>query len=127
MNIKQKVWLKLQQMSIYIFSNQSFESIDYLYYPANISLDGDALKTSWIHCSSSSSEDVFKTSWSRPIYSSWPYVFKTSCKSVFKGSSRRLQDIFKTSCQDVFKTSSKRLQDIFKTSSRRIIKLNCSC
>ena len=134
MNIKQKVWLKLQQMSIYIyiFSNQSFESIDYLYYPANISLDGDALKTSWIHCSSSSSEDVFKTSWSRPIYYSWQIlkpslrcfqdVFKTFCKTAFETSSRGLQDVLKISSrrlQDIFKTSCK---DIFKTFLRCIIK-----
>ena len=98
-------------------------------YPANIRLDEDVLKTSfvfvftrrlqdeYVRLSLTSSEDVFKTSWSRPIYLSWPYVFKTSSRrlqDVFKTFSRRLQDIFKTSCKD-----------IFKTFSRRTIRLNC--
>ena len=122
--------------------------------PANIRLDEDVLKTSFVfrRCL----QDVFKTSWSRPIYPSWLYVFKkssrrfedifkTSCKNVFKTSSKRLaktssrhlQDILPKRLQDVFKTSSrrlqKRLQDIFKTSCkdafkmfwRCIIRLNC--
>ena len=51
--------------------------------PANIRLDEDVLKTSfvfvfrrrldqdeYVHLSLTSSEDVFKTSWSRPIYPS---------------------------------------------------------
>ena len=110
--------------------------------PANIRLDEDVLKTSWRRLSSSSSEDgliktnmfalalhIQKTSsrrlgqnqYIRPGYTSsrrlqdvcLQDVFKTSCKSIFKKSSRCLQD--------VLKTSSKHLQDIFKTSSRRII------
>ena len=119
-------------------------------FPANIRLDEDVLKTSfvfvfktssrrldqdeYVRLSLMSSEDVFKTSWSRPIYSSWLYVFKQPSRSFAKTSSRRFQDAFKTSCKKVFKTSSRRLQDvlktsskrpqtIFKTSSRRIIKL----
>ena len=107
--------------------------------PANIPLDEDVLKTSfvfvfgrrldqdeYVRFSLTSSEDVFKTFWSRPIYSSWLYVFKTSSRrfqDVFKTSSRRFEDVFKTSSRRLVK----RLQDIFKTSSRRIIKLNCSC
>ena len=137
MNIKQKVWLKLQQLSIYIyiFSNQSFESIDYLYYPANISLDGDALKTSWIHCSSSSSEDVFKTFWWIWIYSPWSYVFRrrlqdvliktnilllANPQAVFKMFSRRLQDFLQNRLRDIFKRSSRRFEDFFETSSRHL-------
>ena len=93
--------------------------------PANIRLDEDVLKTSFVLVLRRRLQDVSiktniftllirlqKTSWSRPIYLSWSYVFKTS--------SRRLQDIFNTSSrrfQDVLKTFSKRLQDIFKTSS----------
>ena len=89
--------------------------------PANIRLDEDVLKMSfvfvfrrrldqdeYVRLSLTSSEDVFKTSWSKPIYSSWPYVFKTS--------SRRFQHVFKTSCKSVFKTSSRRLP---KMSSKR--------
>ena len=107
-------------------------------FPANIPLDEDVLKTSFVFffrrrlekvfktywsrriCSPSltSSEDVFKMSWSRTINLSWPYVFKTSSRRLRDVLPRRLQDIlqkrlqdiFKTSCQDVFKTSSKRLQ-----------------
>ena len=84
--------------------------------PANIRLDEDVLKTSfvfvftrrllqdkYIHFTHTSSEDVFKTSWSRPIYSSWSYDFKTSSRGF----------------QNIFKTSSKQLQDFFKISSRR--------
>ena len=118
-------------------------------YPANIRLDGNVLKTSFI----SSSEDVLKTSSSRRIYSPNSYflrrrlqdiLIKTNIivlvirlQDVFKASSRRLQDIFKTSSkhfQDIFKTSSRLFEDVFKTSCKdlfktfpkRIIKLNCS-
>ena len=74
--------------------------------PADIHLDEDVLKTSFVFVFRRRLQDVFKTSWSRPIYSSWPYVFKTSL--------RCLQDIFKTSCKD-----------IFKMFSRRTTRLNC--
>ena len=100
-------------------------------FPANIRLDEDFLKTSFVFIFRRRLQDVLiktnmfslalrlqKTSWSRPIYLSWPYVFKTS--------SRRLQDVLKTSSrclQDIFKTSYK---NIFKTFSRRTIKLICS-
>ena len=105
-------------------------------FPANIRLDEDVLKTSFVFVFRRRLQDVLiktnmfalalrlqKTSWSRPIYSSWPYVFKTSSRrfqDVFKTSSRRFQDVFKTSCKNVFKTSSRRLQDVFKTPSRRL-------
>ena len=128
-------------MSIYIFSNQSFESIDYLCYPANIRLDEDVLKTPWIHLSSlfsedvfktssrrldqdeyihfshSSSEDVFKTSWSRPIYSSWPYVFKMSWRRFQDVLPRRLQDVLQKRLQDIFKTSYKLSSRCFQSVS----------
>ena len=95
-------------------------------HPANICLDEDVLKTSfvfvfrrrldqdeYVRLSLTSSKDVFKTSWSRPKYSSWLYVFRTS--------SRRFQDVFKTSCQDVL---SRRLQDVFKTSCKNVFKIS---
>ena len=121
------------------------------YYPANIRLDEDVLKTSFVsvfrrRLQKTSSEDVFKTS-SRPIYSSC-HMSSRSLQDVFKTSSRRFEDVFKTSSkrlQDIFKASSRRLQhvsktssrclqdifktsckDIFKTFSRRTIKLICS-
>ena len=99
--------------------------------PANIRLDEEVWKTSFVFvfwrrlqdvliktnmfALALRLQDVFKTSWSRPIYSSWLYVFKKS--------SRRFQDVFKTSSrcfEDVFKMSSKHLQDLFKASSRRL-------
>ena len=113
--------------------------------PANIRLDEDVLKTSFVFVFRrrfqdvfiktnifailiTSSEDVFKTSWSRPVYSSWSYVFKTSSRRLAKTSSRRFQDVFKmfsrrlakTSSRHLAKTSSRYLQDVFKTSSKRL-------
>ena len=95
--------------------------------PANIRLDEDVMKTSfvfvfrrrldqdeYVRLSLTSSEDVFKTSWSRPIYLSWPYVFKPSSRRLAKTSSRHLQDVFKTfwrRLQDVLQSY---LQDVFK-------------
>ena len=88
-------------------------------YSANIHLDEDVLKTSFIfvfrrrlhqdeHALALRLQNVFKTFWSRLIYSSWLYVFKTF--------SRRLgQDQY----IPLGYTSSRRLQDIFKTPSRR--------
>ena len=102
-------------------------------FPANICLDEDFLKTSFVFVIRGRLQDIFKVSWLRLIYSSWSYIFKTY--------SRRLQDVFKTSCQNIFKTSSRRLaktssrypqnafktfcKDVFKTFSRRIIRVNC--
>ena len=73
-------------------------------HPANICLDEDVLKTSFVFVFRRRLQDVFKTSLSRPIYSSWPYVFKTS--------SRRFQDVFKTSSRLLAKMSSRRFQDV---------------
>ena len=86
---------------------------------ANIRLDEDVLKTSFIfvfrrrldqdeyvHLSLMSSEDVFKTSSRR--------LGQDQYIRLGHMSSRRLQDIFKTSCKD-----------IFKTFSRRTTRLNC--
>ena len=111
--------------------------------PANIRLDEDVLKTSFVfvfrrrlprqiyslysYVSRRRLQDVLKTPWSIPIYSSWPYVFKTFSRRLQSVLQNSLQDIFTTSCQDVLKTFSKplqdvlqkRLQDIFKTSSTR--------
>ena len=73
--------------------------------PANIRLDEDVFKTSFVFVFRRRLQDVFMTSWARPIYSSWPYVLKTS--------SRRFQDIFKTSSRRLPKTSSRRLEEVW--------------
>ena len=91
--------------------------------PANIRLDEDVLKTSFVFVFRRRLQDVLikanmfalalrlqKTSW-RSIYSSWRYVFKTSSRCFQDVLQKRLQDIFKTS----WKTSSGHLQDVFKT------------
>ena len=96
-------------------------------YPANIRLDEDVLKTSfvfvfrrrldqdeYIRLSHSSSEDVLKTSSRR--------LDQDQCICLGDMSFRRLQDVFKTfsrRLQDVSKTSSRPLQGVFKTYSRR--------
>ena len=93
-------------------------------YPANIRLDGNVLKTSFI----SSSEDVLKTSSSRRIYSPNSFVFRRRLQDILIKTNIiilviRLQDVFKTSSrhlQDFFKTFSRHLQDIFKTFWRRL-------
>ena len=114
------------------------------YIPANIRLNEDVLKTSfvfvfrrrldqdeYVRLSLRSSEDVFKMSWPKRIYSSWPYVFKTSPRHLQDVLPRRLQDVFKMSSrrlekllQEIFKTSSRRFEDVFKTSSRRLAKIS---
>ena len=96
--------------------------------PANIRLDEDVLKTSfvfvftrrlnqdeYIHFTHTSSEDVFKTSSRRLDQDQYIRLGHTT--------SRRPREVFKTSWENIFKTSSKYLQDVFKT---YIIKLNCS-
>ena len=88
------------------------------YFPANIRLDEDVLKTSsrrvdqdeYIRLSHSSSEDVFKTSSSRLDQDHYNRLGHTS--------SRRFQDVFKTSSRCLAKTSSRRLQNVFKTSAK---------
>ena len=81
-------------------------------FPANIRLDEDVLKTSfvfvfrgrridqdeYIRSSQTSSEYVLKTSSRHPDQDQYFCLGHTS--------SRRLQDLFKTSCQGVFKTYS---------------------
>ena len=93
-------------------------------HPANIRLDEDVLKTSfvfvfrrrldqdeYVRLSLTSSEDVLvKTNIS---------VLAICLEDVFKTFSRRLQD--------VFKTSSRRFQDVFKTSSRCPAKISSRC
>ena len=106
------------------------------YFPANICLDEDVLKTSFVFrrrldqdeyiCLSNMSSRYLQDVQSRPIYSTWSYVFKTSCKNVFikvlKRSSRHLHDVLQRYIQDVFKMYHQvkpflltRLRDIFNT------------
>ena len=102
------------------------------FFPANIRLDEDVLKTSFVFDFRRRLQDVLiktnmfalalrlqKTSSRRlqdVLVKTNIFVLAIRLQDVFKTFSRRLQDIFKTSCKD-----------IFKTFSRRIIKLNCSC
>ena len=104
------------------FSNKSNLFIGRL-FPANIRLDEDVLKTSFVFVFRRRLQDILiKTN-----------MF-TLASCLQKTSSRRLQEVLvKTNMfvlairlQDVFKTFARRLQDVFKTSSRRIIKLNYS-
>ena len=112
--------------------------------PANIRLDEDVLKTSFLFVFRRLLQDVLiKTN----IFAYLIRLQKTSSRrlqdiliktniivlvirlqDVFKTSLRRLQDVlprhpqnvFKTSCKNVFKISSRRLQYVFKTSSRHL-------
>ena len=100
---------------------------------ANIRLDEDVLKTSFVFIFRRRLQDILKTSWSRRIYSPYSYVFRRRLQdvlikinifvlvirlqNVFKTSSRHLQDVLLRRFQEVFKTSSGRLA---KTSSRRL-------
>ena len=124
------------------FISTMAEIRDQSHYPANIHLDEDVLKTSFVFVSS------------RRIHSPYSYVFRRRLEdvliktnifvlvirlqdvlprrlqNVFKTFWRRLLDVLKTFSkrfQDIFKTSSWRFEDVFKTFSRRIIKLNCCC
>ena len=94
-------------------------------YPANIRLDEDVLKMSFVFVFKRRLQDVLmktniflliirlqKTSSRRlqdVLVKTNIFVLAIRLQDVFKTFSRRLQDIFKTSCQDVFKTSSRRL------------------
>ena len=118
---------------------------------ANIRLDEDVLKTSfvfvfrrrlqktasrrldqdgYIHLTHTSSEDVFKTSSRRLEQDQYIRLGHTSSRRLAKTYSKRLQDVFKTSCKNVFKTSSRhlgktfwrRLQNVFKTSCKNAFK-----
>ena len=95
-------------------------------YPANIRLDEDVLKTSFVF--------VFRRRLGQDQYIRRGYtssrrfqdVFKTSCKNVFKTSSRRLQDVLQRYLQEVFKTYHQvklflltRLWEAFNTFLRR--------
>ena len=102
-------------------------------FPANIRLEEDVLKTSFVLILGRRLQDIFRTSSSRRIYLPYSYVFRRCLQDVlmktnilvlvirlqdvFKTFSRRLQDVLPRRLQNVFKTSSKRPQDVFKTSS----------
>ena len=107
-NIAQLFWQTCQKhLTMYITS----------YFPANIRLDEDVLKTSWKRLSSSSLEDVFKTSSRLLDQDEYVRLSLTSSEDVWVKTNIfvlaiRLQDVFKTSCRNVFKTSSRRLQDV---------------
>ena len=115
-------------------------------YPANICLDEDVLKTSFVFVFSRRLQDVFKTN----MFALALRLQKTPSKRLqdvlvntnifvltirlqdafktfsrgFKTSSRRLPETSSRHLQNVLKTSSKRLQDalknVFKTSSRSL-------
>ena len=114
------------------------------YFPANIPLDEDVLKTSWRYLDQGEYVRLSLTS-SRCLQDVLVkiniFVLAIRLQDVFKTSSirlakmlwrrfqdvlqKRLQDIFKTSSrrfEGVFKTSSRHLQDVFKTSSKRLEK-----
>ena len=109
-----------------------------LYYPidndpANIRLDEDVLKTSFIFVFRRRLQDVFKTSWSRRIYSPNSYVFRRRLQDVLIKTNIvvlviRLLDVLPGSLQNVLKRSSRHLakvpsrhlQDVFKTLSKSL-------
>ena len=108
-------------------------------FPANIRLDEDVLKTSFVFIFRRRLEDAFKTNmfalalrlqktssrrFQVVLVKTNTFVLAIRLQEVFKTFSRRLQDDLQKRLQDIFKTSCK---DIFKMFSRRIIKLNCSC
>ena len=117
-------------------------------FPANIRLDEDVLKTSFVfvfrrrldqdeyvclslNLQKTSSRRLGQDQYIRLGYTSsrrLQDVFKTSSRRLAKTSSRHLQDVFKTSCKNVFKTSSRRLRHVLKKSSRclqDIFKTSC--
>ena len=102
-----------------------FEQVFTSLYPANIRLDEDFLKTSFVFVFKTSSRHLDQDEYSRLTHTSSEdvliktniFVLAISLQNVFKTS---CQDVFKTSYKNVFKISSRRLQDIFKTSSRRL-------
>ena len=87
--------------------------------PANICLDEDVLKTSFVF--------IFRRRLGQDQYIRLGHTSSRRLQDVFKTSSRRFQDVLPRYLQDVFKTSSRRLaetssrylQDVFKKSSRR--------
>ena len=87
--------------------------------PANILLDEDVLKMSFIL--------AFKTFWSRRMCSPQPNVFRRRLGQdhyirLSNTSSRRLQEVLQKCLQDIFKTSSRHFEDVFKTSCKDIFK-----
>ena len=97
-------------------------------YPANIRLDEDVLKTSFVFVFRRRLQDVLiKTN----MFTLALRLQKTSSRRlgqdqyICRGhmSSRRLQDVFKTCSgrlQDLFKASSRSFEDVFKMSSRHL-------
>ena len=87
-------------------------------FPANIRLDEDVLKTSFIFAFRGRRLDQDEyirssqtSSESRPIFLSWPYVFKTSSRPLQDVLPRRLQDIFSLVLR-LQNTSGRRRQDV---------------
>ena len=94
-------------------------------FQANIRLDEDVLKMSFVFVFKRRLQDVLmKTN----IFLLIIRLQKTSSRRLGQDqyirlgytSSRRLQDVFKTSSRRLAKTSSRHLQDVFKTSSKRL-------
>ena len=104
----QWILLALEKCSSYGIIFESLDKTVAVYVhniPANIHLDEDVLKMSFV---------VFRRRFDQDEYICLGHTSSRSFQDVLKMSSRCLQDIFKTSCKDVFKTF-----------SRRIIRLNC--
>ena len=91
-----------------------------LYYPVNIRLDEDVLKTSFVF--------VFRRRLNQDEYVRLkPYIFRRRLQDVLVKTNIfvlaiRLQDVFKTSCQDIFKTFSRRLNNVFQKRLQDILK-----
>ena len=98
---------------------------------ANIRLDEDVLKTSFVFVfrrrldqeefvrfSLTSSEDVFKTSSRRLSQEQYVRPGHTFSRRLQDVLPRCLQDVYKTSSRRLAKTSSRYLQDVLKTSWR---------
>ena len=95
-------------------------------HPANIRLDEDLLKTSFVFRRRLDQDKhvcLSLTSSKRLGQDQYIRLGRTSSRRFQDALHKRLQDVLK----NVFKTFSRRLEDVLKKSSRRIIKLNCSC
>ena len=82
--------------------------------PANIRLDEDVLKTSFVF--------VFRRRLQDVLVKTNIFVLAIWLQDVFKTYLRRFQDVFKTSYQDVFKTFSRRLQNVLQKRLQDIFK-----
>ena len=100
--------------------------------PANIRLDEDVLKTSFVFVFRRRLQDVLiKTNMFASALRLQDVLVKTNIFVL----AIRLEDVFKTFSRRLAKASSRLLQDVFKTSCkdifnmfpRPIIKFNCSC